>query len=91
MEIHCAFGGDMDNFIRECARLFHDKRSRDHLFLSFCIHIFKQHVSIVFQHALASTIKKRKLCWQVMHVLNIPLLLSLTICMQVTLKGPWVR
>ncbi len=32
-----------------------------------------------------------RLCWQVMCVLDLPLLLDLTICMQVTLKRPWVR
>jgi hypothetical protein len=46
MEVHGAPGRDMDCFIRECARLFHDKRLGDHLSLSFCIQFFKQCVSI---------------------------------------------
>jgi hypothetical protein len=48
-------------------------------------------VNIVFQHALTSTIERKRLCWWVMFVLNLPLLLDLTICMQVTLERPWVR
>jgi hypothetical protein len=28
MEVHGAFGHDMDSFIKECARLFHDRRSK---------------------------------------------------------------
>jgi hypothetical protein len=41
MEVHGAPGCDMDCFIRECALLFHDRRSRDHLSLSFCIQFFR--------------------------------------------------
>ncbi len=37
MEVHNTFKRDMDCFIRECARLFHDRRSGGHLSLSFCI------------------------------------------------------
>ncbi len=37
--------------------LFHDRRSGVHLFLFFCIQFFRQRVSIVFQHTLASTFK----------------------------------
>jgi hypothetical protein len=80
MEVHGAPMHDKDCFIRECARLFHDRRSRGHLSLSFCIQFFRQCVSITFQRALASTIE-RKLCWQVMRVLDLPLLLDLRICM----------
>jgi hypothetical protein len=59
MEVHGTPGRDMDNFIRECACLFHDKRSRGNLSLSFCIQLFKQHVSITLQHALTSAIEKK--------------------------------
>jgi len=53
MEVHNALRYDMDYFIKECVRLFHDKRSRSHLYLSFYIQFFKQCVSITFQCALA--------------------------------------
>jgi hypothetical protein len=44
--VHGALGCDMDCFIRECVRIFHDRRSKGHLSLYFCIQYFKQHVSI---------------------------------------------
>ncbi len=59
MEVHSAFGRDMNHFIKECARLFHNRQSEGHLSWSFCIQFFKQHVNIAFQHALASTIEKK--------------------------------
>jgi hypothetical protein len=37
MEVHNALGRDMDRFIRKCVHLFHDRRSKGHLFLSFHI------------------------------------------------------
>jgi hypothetical protein len=49
---------DMNHFIRECARLFHDRWLGDHLSLSFWIQIFKQRVNIALQCALASITKK---------------------------------
>jgi hypothetical protein len=58
-EVHSAPRHDMGRFIRECAHLFHDKQSKGHLSLSFCIQFFKQCVSIAFQCALAFTIKKK--------------------------------
>ncbi len=42
MEVHDALRRDMDCFIRECAYIFHDRRLRGHLSLSFCIQFFKQ-------------------------------------------------
>ncbi len=48
MEVHGTPERDMDRFIREFVHLFHDRRSKGHLSLSFCIQFFKQHVSIVF-------------------------------------------
>jgi len=48
MEVHGAPRRDMDCFIRECVRLFHDKQSRDHLSLSFYIQFFRQRVNIIF-------------------------------------------
>jgi hypothetical protein len=56
MEVHNTPRCDMDHFIRECAHLFHNRRSGGHLSLSFCIQFFKQHVSIALQRALASAI-----------------------------------
>jgi len=69
MEVHGALKRDMDCFIKECVRLFHDKWSRGQLSLSFCIQVFKQHVSITLQCVLTFVLK-RKLRWQVMRVLN---------------------
>jgi hypothetical protein len=48
MEVHDAPEQDMDHFISECACLFHDRFSRNHLSLSFYIQFFKKHVNIVF-------------------------------------------
>jgi hypothetical protein len=58
MEVYGAPEWDIDRFIRECACFFHDRCLGGHLFLSFCIQVFKQLVNIVFQHVLASTIKR---------------------------------
>jgi len=90
MEVHSAPNRDMDHFIKERAHLFHNKWLRGHLFLSFCIQFFNQHVNIVLQHALASTIERKIMllndaCYKP------PLLLDLMICMQVTLEGLWVK
>jgi hypothetical protein len=41
MEVHGAHGRDIDRFIKECAYLFHNRWSRGHLSLSFCIIFFK--------------------------------------------------
>jgi hypothetical protein len=57
MKVHGAFGCDMDRFFKECAYLFHDRRSRGHLSLSFCIQFFKQHVNIAFHRVLTSIIE----------------------------------
>jgi len=59
MEVHGAPMHDMDRFIRECTRLFHDRQSKGHLSLSFCIQFFKQHVNITFKRALAFAIKRK--------------------------------
>jgi len=48
MKVHGAPRHDMDHFIKECARLFHDRQLRGHLSLYFCIQFFRQCVSIVF-------------------------------------------
>jgi hypothetical protein len=37
MEVHDAHRHDMDPFIKESACPFHDRQSRGHLSLSFCI------------------------------------------------------
>jgi hypothetical protein len=59
MEVHITLGCDMDHFIKECARLFHDRRLGGHLSLFFCIQFFKQHVNIVFQHVLTFAIERK--------------------------------
>jgi hypothetical protein len=59
MEVHGIHGHNMDCFIMECAHFSHDRQSKGHLSLSFCIQFFKQCVSIVFQRALTSVIKKK--------------------------------
>jgi len=41
MKVHDAPERDMDRFIRECAHLFHDRKSKGHLSLSFCIQFFR--------------------------------------------------
>jgi hypothetical protein len=41
MEVHGTPEHDMDCFIRECVHLFHDRQSKGHLYLSFCIQFFK--------------------------------------------------
>jgi len=46
MEVHGTPKCDMDNFIEECARLFHNKQSRVHFHFYFYIQIFRQHVNI---------------------------------------------
>jgi len=58
IEVHVAFGHDMDHFNRECAYLFHDRQSRGHLSLFVCIQFFKQHVSISLQHVLTFVIER---------------------------------
>jgi len=37
MEVHNTLRCDMDCFIRDCVYLFHDRQSRCHLYVSFCI------------------------------------------------------
>ncbi len=59
MEIHNIFERDMDHFIKECVHLFHNKQSKVHLSLSFCIKFFRQHVSIILQHVLTSILKRK--------------------------------
>jgi hypothetical protein len=41
VEVHNTSGHDMDHLIRECAHLFHDKWSKGHLSLFFCIQSFR--------------------------------------------------
>jgi hypothetical protein len=59
MEVHDTPKHDMDCFIRECACLFHNRRSKAHLSLFFCVQFFKQHVNIAFQCALAFAIERK--------------------------------
>jgi hypothetical protein len=57
MEVYNIFERDMDCFIKECACLFHDRRSKGHLSLYFCIQFSRQRINISFQHVLASIIE----------------------------------
>jgi len=59
MEVYNIFKRDMDHFIKECACFFHDRRSKGHLSLYFCIQFSRQCINISFQHALASTIERK--------------------------------
>jgi len=86
MEVHNTLECDMDRFIRECARLFHNRQSRGHLSLFFCIQFFKQCVSIALQFVLTFTIK-RKITLAGDACSRPPIISRL----QKTLKGLWVR
>ncbi len=59
MEVYNTFGCDMDRFINECACLFHHRRSKGHLSLSFCIQFSRQCINIALQHALTSAIERK--------------------------------
>jgi hypothetical protein len=59
MEVHGTPKCDMDCFIKECARLFHNRRLGGHLSLSFNIQFFRQCVNITFQHALTFATKRK--------------------------------
>jgi hypothetical protein len=59
MEVHRAPGCDMNCFIKEYARIFHNRQLGGHLSLSFFIQFFKQRVSMTFQCALTSTIENK--------------------------------
>jgi hypothetical protein len=58
MEVHGTPRCNMDRFIKECAYLFYDRRSKDHLSLFFSIQFFRQCVNIALQRALAFVIKR---------------------------------
>jgi hypothetical protein len=59
MEVHDTPNRDMDHFIKDCVLIFHDRRLKDNLSLSFYILFFKQRVSIALQCALASVIERK--------------------------------
>ncbi len=59
MEVHDTLGCDIDHFIRKHAHFFHNRQSRSHLSLSFCIQFFKQIVSIALQCALTFIIERK--------------------------------
>ncbi len=91
MEVHGIPRCDMDHLIiRGCACLFHDKRSRGHYSYLFAFNFFKNMLVLPFS-VLQLLLQKKRLCWQVMCVLDLPLLLDFIICMKVTLERPWVR
>ncbi len=52
---------------------------------------FSSNVLILLFNVLQFQLQKAKLCWQVMFILNLPLLLDPMICMSATLGGQWVR
>jgi hypothetical protein len=70
MEVHGALRHNMDCFIKECARFF-KKEDLKIIYSCFCVFNFSSSVL---------AIEKKKLCWQAMLVLDLPLLLDLTIC-----------
>ncbi len=59
MEVHGALGCDMDCFIRDSAYLFHNRRSKGHLSLFFCIQFCRQCVNITLQHVLTYNIERK--------------------------------
>jgi len=59
MEVHGAHRCDMNCFIKECVRLFHDRWSRGHISLFFYIQFFKQCVNITLQHVLTFVIERK--------------------------------
>ncbi len=59
MEVHDIVKHDMDCFIKECVRLFHDRQPKDNLSLFLCIQFFKQCVNIAFQCALTFIINRK--------------------------------
>jgi hypothetical protein len=59
MEVHNTPKHNMNRFINECGHLFHDKQSRGHLSLSFCIQFFRHCVDIILQHILTFIIEKK--------------------------------
>jgi hypothetical protein len=48
MEVHDAFGHDMDHFIKECARLFHDRQSKGNLSLFFSFNFSSNVLILIF-------------------------------------------
>jgi hypothetical protein len=59
MEVHNKPKRDMDCFIKDCARFFHNRQFRGHLSWFFYIQFFKQCVSITLQHALTFVIERK--------------------------------
>jgi hypothetical protein len=59
MEVHGAFGRDMDCLFKECVHLFYNIQLGGHLSLSFCIQFFRHRVSIALQRALTFAIEKK--------------------------------
>ncbi len=89
MEVHGALGCNMDNFIMECAHFSHDKHLGGHLSLSFCIHFYRQCVSIVLQRDLAFAIERKIAASDVCSRHSI--IINLMICMHATLEKLWVK
>jgi hypothetical protein len=58
-EVHGAPECHIDYFIGECAHFFHNRRSKGHLSLFFCIKFFKQLVNITLHSVLTSIIEKK--------------------------------
>jgi hypothetical protein len=51
MEVHDTPERDMDRFIKECAHLFHDRQSKDHLSFFFAFN-FSSNVLVLFSNVL---------------------------------------
>jgi len=48
MELHNAFRCDMNHFIKECARLFHDRQLKNHLSLFFAFNFLNNMLILLF-------------------------------------------
>jgi hypothetical protein len=53
-KVHNTPKRDMNRFIKKCARLFHDKQSKSHLSLYFCIHPWSRHYETKSVHPYPS-------------------------------------
>jgi len=86
MEVHNIFRHDMDRFIRERVRFFHDKQSRGYLSLFFFLHlVFQAMCQYCFLACFSLYYGKKDV------FLNLLLLLDLMICMKATLERLWVK
>jgi hypothetical protein len=85
MKVHIAFRRDVDCFIKEFVCLFHDRWLKGYLSLFVCIP-FLGSVLVLLFNVFKPLLYKIKLRWQTMLILDLPLLLDLTICLQTTFE-----